>query len=42
MPELRRVATALQRDGRLQAYRGGTPVEPEAAAGPIRLGLPPR
>ncbi|MEE4119043.1 MAG: DUF3253 domain-containing protein [Paracoccaceae bacterium] len=40
MPRVRRVAAALQRAGRLQAMLKGRPVAPEAARGPIRLGLP--
>ena len=40
MGEVRRVAGALAREGRLAATRGGEPVDPEAAGGPIRLGAP--
>jgi hypothetical protein len=40
MPEVRRVAARMQEEGELQAYRGGAPVDPRAARGPIRLGLP--
>jgi hypothetical protein len=40
MPQLRRVAGEMQRRGELQATRKGAPIEPETAAGPIRLGLP--
>lgn len=37
MPEIRRVAGRLVREGRLAAIQGGAPVDPEAARGPIRL-----
>ena len=40
MPEVRRVAAEMQRHGDLQAFRMGTPVDPELVRGPIRLGLP--
>lgn len=40
MPEVRRVAARLRAEGRLQALQKGAPVDPEAARGPIRLGLP--
>jgi len=41
MPEVRRVAGVLCRQGALRATQRGAPVDPEAARGPIRLGLPP-
>ncbi len=37
MPEVRRVAATLP----LRATQKGLPVDPLAANGPIRLGLPP-
>jgi hypothetical protein len=40
MPEVRRVAGALQREGRLEAYQKGRPVRADTARGAIRLGLP--
>lgn len=39
MPEVRRVAAALQAEGRVQATQKGAPVDPLAARGPIRLRL---
>jgi hypothetical protein len=41
MASVRRVAARLVDDGRLRATRRGRPVDPVAAGGPIRLGLPP-
>ncbi|RDC71159.1 DUF3253 domain-containing protein [Rhodovulum sp. 12E13] len=40
MPGVRRVAGEMRRRGELRATRKGAPVDPETAAGPIRLGLP--
>ncbi|MEM9901769.1 MAG: DUF3253 domain-containing protein [Pseudomonadota bacterium] len=40
MPELRRVAGRMQAQGTMQAFQKGAPVDPIAARGPIRLGLP--
>ena len=40
MDDVRRVAGSLVRKGRLVAFQGGRPVEPDAARGPIRLGAP--
>ena len=42
MDDVRRVAGALAREGRLAAFRGGRPVDPETPGGPIRLGAPRR
>lgn len=39
MPEVRRVAHALQAEGWVQATQKGTPVDPLTARGPIRLRL---
>lgn len=39
MPDVRRVAARLQEAGRVEVTQGGEPVDPEAASGPIRLGL---
>ena len=41
MDDVRRVAGGLVRDGRLGASRAGSPVDPQAPGGPIRLGAPP-
>lgn len=41
MPEIRRVAGRLAREGRLAATQRGAPVDPEAARGPIRLAAAP-
>ena len=41
MPEIREVAQALVRAGRLVVTRGGVPVEATRPGGPIRLGKPP-
>nr|WP_081536020.1 DUF3253 domain-containing protein [Rhodovulum sp. P5] len=41
LPRLRQVAAKLKAEGRLRAYQRGTPVDPLAARGPIRLGLGP-
>lgn len=41
MPQVRRVAGAMQDRGALQAVQKGAPVDPETARGAIRLGLPP-
>ncbi len=41
MPDVRRVAAALVAEGRIVATQRGRPVDPLAARGPIRLGLPP-
>lgn len=40
MPDIRRVAAQMQRDGLLQASQAGQNVDPDRAKGPIRLGLP--
>ena len=40
MDDVRRVAGALVRNGRLGAFRAGSPVDPQAPGGPIRLGAP--
>ena len=40
MPAIRRVAARLDREGRLATRQGGVRTRPEAARGPIRLGLP--
>ncbi len=40
MPEIRRVADQLRAEGRLVATQKGMKVDPQAALGPIRLGLP--
>ncbi|MFD2740819.1 DUF3253 domain-containing protein [Sulfitobacter aestuarii] len=40
MPEVRAVAGAMVRDGRIIATQGGAVIDPERARGPIRLGLP--
>jgi hypothetical protein len=40
MPEVRRVAAALVREGRLRATRGGVDVDALAPGGPIRLARP--
>lgn len=40
MPEVRAVAGAMVRAGRIVATQGGAVVDPEAAQGPIRLGPP--
>jgi hypothetical protein len=40
MPDVRRVAGEMVRDGRIVATQGGVSVDPETARGPIRLGLP--
>jgi len=42
MPEVRRVAGTLVREGRIVATQKGAEVDPETARGPIRLGLPGR
>lgn len=42
MPEIRRVAAEMQRQGRLRATRKGARVDPDASGGAIRLGLPQR
>lgn len=39
MPQVRRVAAALQAEGWVQATQKGSPVDPLAARGPIRLRL---
>lgn len=39
MPEVRRIAGAMQAEGALRATQGGAPVDPVAAKGPIRLSL---
>lgn len=39
MPEVRRVAAALQAEGWVQATQKGAPVDPSTARGPIRLRL---
>jgi hypothetical protein len=41
MTPVRRVAARLVSAGRLRASQRGEPVDPAAARGPIRLGLPP-
>jgi hypothetical protein len=40
MPEVRRVAGALQAEGRIVVTQRGAPVDPLTAKGAIRLGLP--
>lgn len=40
MPELRRIAARLQRDGLLNVTQGGRAVDALAARGPIRLSRP--
>lgn len=40
MPEIRRVAAALQAEGRLMATQRGVPVQIATARGPIRLAQP--
>lgn len=40
MPEVRRVASRLQRDGLLSVTQGGRAVDALAARGPIRLSRP--
>ncbi len=40
MPEVREVAVALAREGRIAVYRKGRVVSDPEAGGPIRLGLP--
>ena len=40
MPDVRRVAAALVREGRLRVTQHGDDVDPLAARGPIRLGRP--
>ena len=40
LPEVRRVAAALARAGRLRVTRRGSVVDAEAPRGPIRLGRP--
>ncbi|MEL6595393.1 MAG: DUF3253 domain-containing protein [Pseudomonadota bacterium] len=40
MPEVRRVAGVLSRDGQVRVTQKGTPIDPELARGPIRLSLP--
>ena len=42
MPEVRSVAGAMARQGRLAVTRGGEAVDAEAGGGPIRLGRPRR
>lgn len=42
MPEIRRVAARLAREGRLVALQGGAPVDALGARGPIRLAAPRR
>lgn len=41
MAQVRAVAQALAQQRRLQATRGGQPVDATEPGGPIRLGLPP-
>ena len=40
MPDVRAAATVLARDGRVVVLQKGVAVDPGAARGPIRLGLP--
>lgn len=40
MPAVRDAAARLHGAGRLAVTRSGAPVDPRAAGGPIRLGLP--
>lgn len=42
MPDVRAVAGRLAKAGKLAATQSGKPVDPVAARGPIRLGLPQR
>lgn len=42
MDDVRRVAGRLAAIGCIEVYQRGAPVDPFAARGPIRLGLPPR
>lgn len=41
MPAVRAAAAVLTKDGRLVVLQRGVAVDPGAAQGPIRLGLPP-
>ena len=41
MPDVRRVAARLQRDGLIHATQGGRAVDALEARGPIRLSRPP-
>lgn len=38
MPEVRRIAGELEREGLVRVTRAGHPADPETARGPIRLG----
>lgn len=40
MEHVRRVASVLVQDGRIEVTQRGNPVDPNTAQGPIRLGLP--
>jgi hypothetical protein len=40
MPDVRRVAAALVREGRIGITQRGLAVDPETARGPVRLGPP--
>ncbi|WP_420348904.1 DUF3253 domain-containing protein [Pelagibius sp.] len=40
MPDVRAAAAALARDGRVVVLQKGVAIDPGAARGPIRLGLP--
>ncbi|WP_299043162.1 DUF3253 domain-containing protein [uncultured Tateyamaria sp.] len=40
MPDIRRIARTLARQGQVTVTQGGVGVDPTTAKGPIRLGLP--
>lgn len=40
MPDLRRVAVSMARDGAIEITQKGQIIDPSALKGPIRLGLP--